>query len=370
MRRSIRRSIKVAIANDTLIALSALRRVIATDPTYDLIWTAKNGQEAVALCQQLPPDLVLMDLLMPGIDGVEATRQIMARSPCAILIVTASLTQNMSKVFEAMGHGALDVVGTPTFGPLGRDVVTVSAAAPLLEKMATVSTLVGKSARRGVVRPFTHPADSHQLTLPPLIVMGASTGGPKALAKVLGGLSDELPAGIVVVQHIDKQFAEGFASWLNEQTALSVAVATSGDRIQPGKVLVAATNEHLVMQRERTLAYKAVEAPTPYRPSVDVFFSSVAQHWPRAGQAVLMTGMGRDGAAGMEILQTAGWHTIAESEASCVVYGMPRAAVEMGAARKILPVGAIASALVSGTRPRHSRLHRPDSGPRVEPRAK
>ncbi|MEL6900684.1 MAG: chemotaxis response regulator protein-glutamate methylesterase [Cyanobacteria bacterium J06606_4] len=358
MRRSIRRSITVAIANDTLIALTALRRAIATDPAYDLIWTAKNGQEAVALCQQLPPDLMLMDLLMPGLDGVEATRQIMARSPCAILIVTASLTGNMSKVFEAMGHGALDVVGTPTFGPLGGDAVTVSAAAPLLEKMATVSTLVGKSVRRGSMCPFTHPAGSHQLTLPPLIVMGASTGGPKALARVLGGFSDAFPAGIVVVQHIDKQFAEGFASWLNEQTALSVAVAKSGDRIEPGKVLVAATNEHLVMQRDRTLAYKAVEAATPYRPSVDVFFSSVAEHWPRAGQAVLMTGMGRDGAAGMESLQTAGWHTIAESEASCIVYGMPRAAVEMGAAKEILPLSAIASSLIRRTYQRPSQVSR------------
>lgn len=340
------RSIKVAIANDTIIALEALRRAIATNPVYELIWTAKSGKEAVALCQRLPPDLVLMDLLMPGIDGVEATRQIMARSPCAILIVTASLTQNTSKVFEAMGHGALDVVSTPIFGPQASDTVTLSVAAPLLEKMATVSTFAGKSTQRRTVHQFAHPASHCKLALPPLAVIGASTGGPKALAKVLGHLPGNFSAGIVVVQHIDKQFADGFASWLDGQTDLTVDVAKSGDRIQPGKVLIAATDEHLVMTCDRTLAYKTVDAPTPYRPAIDIFFGSVAQYWPCAGQAVLMTGMGRDGAAGMEILQAAGWHTIAESEESCIVYGMPRAAIERGAAREILPVGAIASALL------------------------
>ncbi|MGD1863795.1 MAG: chemotaxis-specific protein-glutamate methyltransferase CheB [Phormidesmis sp.] len=339
--------IKVAIANDTLIALEALRRVIATDSAYELIWSAKDGAQAVALCAQQPPDLMLMDVLMPGIDGVEATRQIMARSPCAILLVTASMHSNTSKIFEAMGHGALDVVGTPTIEARSSSANT-AAAQPLLAKMATVAAFIGKSPRRRTAPLRTASGVLSSRALPALVVIGASTGGPKALAQILGGLPADSTVSVVVVQHIDRQFSQGLATWLNEHTALSVRVAVSGDRILPGQVLIAGTDDHLVMRRDRTLTYRAVDDSTPYHPSVDVFFNSVSQHWPQLGQAVLLTGMGRDGAAGLAELRVAGWCTIAESEASCVVYGMPRAAVEMDAAEQILAASEIAGFLQQG----------------------
>lgn len=344
--------IKVAIANDTIIALEALRRTIATNSAYELIWSAKSGREAVALCAAHTPDLILMDLLMPGIDGAEATRQIMAQSPCAILIVTASMTLNTAKVFEAMGYGALDVVGTPIFGPRDSDMVTMSIAAPLLEKMATVTAYIGKSIRRrgGSRPPQIQKAAVVASVTTPLIAIGASTGGPKAVAKILSELPRAFNASIVVVQHIDYQFAQGLANWLNDQTSLKVAVAKSGDRILPGRVLIAATNDHLVMQRDRTLTYQNINHSTPYRPSIDVFFNSVSAHWPHPGCAVLLTGMGRDGAVGMGTLRNAGWHTIAQNEASCVVYGMPRAAVECGAAVRVLPINKIATALATPLR--------------------
>ena len=338
--------IKVAIANDTLIALEALRRVIATDPAYELIWSARDGGEAVALCAQQPPDLVLMDLLMPGIDGVEATRQIMARSPCAVLLVTASLHGNTSKIFEAMGHGALDVVRTPIIGPRTMSVMN-AAAEPLLAKMATVTAFIGKSVRRQRSSKDVPVRSLVGGPLPQLIVIGASTGGPKAIAQVLGGLPVGLNIAVVVVQHIDQQFSSGLAAWLDGHTSLGVTVAKSGDRIQPDHVLVAGTDEHLVMQRDRTLTYASVDDSTPYHPSVDVFFSSVSQHWPQPGQAVLLTGMGRDGATGMADLRAAGWRTIAESQESCVVYGMPRAAVELGAAECVIEAGNIAKVLLN-----------------------
>ena len=337
--------IKVAIANDTIIALEALRRVIATDPAYQLIWTAKDGAEAVALCQHDRPDLILMDLLMPKLDGVEATRQIMARSPCAILIVTASVHRNTSRVFEAMGYGALDVVKTPSLGLSAAQAGT--APQPLLAKMATVTRFIGRSAGKytaGAVKRADRrsPVTS---TSPELIVIGASTGGPRALASILSQLPANFPAAIVIIQHIDKQFAAGLADWLDEQCKLPVTLAQVGDRPQAGKVLVAQAHRHLVMQRDRTLAYTASDLGKLYCPSVDVFFESVARHWERPGQAVLLTGMGRDGATGMGLLRATRWQTIAESEASCVVYGMPRAAVESGAASLVLGVGAIAQRL-------------------------
>ncbi|MEL6778383.1 MAG: chemotaxis protein CheB, partial [Cyanobacteria bacterium J06597_16] len=236
--------IRVAIANDTIIALEALRRVIATDPSYELIWTAKNGAEAIRQCQQDRPDLLLMDLLMPDVSGVEATRQIMQRSPCGILIVTASVRRNTAKVFEAMGYGALDVVRTPTLNPvsgsgLGSAQGALPAAAqPLLAKMATVAKFLGKSTRQTSVR---SPLSSSTVSSvkAPLIAMGASTGGPKAIANVLSRLPADFNSAIVVVQHIDQQFAEGLADWLNQQTPLSVKLANSGAQPEVGTVLVA-----------------------------------------------------------------------------------------------------------------------------------
>ena len=177
--------IKVAIANDTIIALEALRRVIATDPAYQLIWTARDGAEAVALCQRDRPDLMLMDLLMPKMDGVEATRQIMARSPCAILIVTASVHRNTSKVFEAMGHGALDVVKTPSLGLSA--IQSGTARPPLLAKMAIISRFIGQSTDKNYTAIAVKRSDQRSpfatATSPKLIVMGASTGGPKAFGQ-------------------------------------------------------------------------------------------------------------------------------------------------------------------------------------------
>lgn len=346
--------IKVAIANDTLIALEALRRAISVSSAYQLIWVARDGAEAVDKAEQNPPDLILMDLLMPNMDGVEATRQIMAHSPCAILIVTGSVKSNTSRVFEAMGCGALDVVQTPTIARSVRHTGSAdavqTAAQPLLAKMMTVSKVIGKydrSIRSGAAiagrnRPCIR---SHQL-----IVIGASTGGPKALAKILSQLPRALPAAILIVQHIDAQFVGGLSEWLNAQSRLPVRIAVAGDRPQKGEILLSGTSGHLSMKRDRSLTYLAANAPeaqnTVYLPSVDVLFKSVAKYWRSPGQAVLLTGMGKDGAVGLDSLRLAGWHTIAESQQSCVVYGMPRAAVEIGAADSVLSSEQIASELV------------------------
>lgn len=351
--------IKVAIANDTLIALEALRRAIATDSAYELVWTARSGDEAIARTASHPPDLILMDLLMPKVDGVEATRQIMTRSPCAILIVTGSVRRNTSKVFEAMGYGALDVVQTPVMS-CRQDMAT--AAKPLLAKMLTVTKLIGKyrtdyrtdhkttgrsAASMHSAIPLTRARQS--APLPALVVIGASTGGPKALAQIFSQLPTSFAAAIVVVQHIDRQFTAGLARWLDSQSVLPVALAQEGDRPQCGQVLLAQADRHLVMQGDRTLNYTTNVPPANrlYCPSVDVFFSSVAQHWPSIGTAILLTGMGRDGAIGLMALRAARWQTIAESEQSCVVYGMPRAAIESGAARSILASDDIARAIAS-----------------------
>lgn len=333
---------RIAIVNDSIIATEAMRRVLLTVDEHQVIWMAKNGAEAVAKCAQNSPDLVLMDLLMPVLDGVEATRQIMQRSPCAILIVTVDVKQNAAKVYEAMSYGALDAVNTPVLGSYGSPEVTQT----LLRKITTIEKLIRKPARPpSAFPPPGFPAPTASL-LPPFVAIGASTGGPKALATILAPLPKDFRAAIVIVQHVDAQFAPGLIEWLDHQTALSVKKAEVGDRMERGKVFVAATDDHLTMQIDRTLAYVKEPIHYPYRPSVDVFFKSIAQSWNARGIAVLLTGMGRDGAEGLSLLKQRGWQTIAQDQASCVVYGMPKAAAELNAATDIMNPEAIASTLL------------------------
>ena len=338
---------RMAIVNDLLLAVEALRRVVTSVPDHTIAWVARHGAEAVEKCAADTPDLILMDLIMPVMDGVEATRRIMAATPCLILVVTATVGGNAAKVFEAMGYGARDAVSTPVLGRDGQ----VEGGAALLAKIATLGKLLEKKPGETAPRRRTSPGVlSSAPHLPPLVAVGASTGGPAALARLLTGLPAQFPAALVIIQHVDVQFAPGLASWLQTQTPLRVRVAPAGCRLEVGTVWLAGTNDHLIMTPQHTLSYVAEPRDYPYRPSVDVFFQSLvqhnAEHWPDKVAGVLLTGMGRDGAAGLAALRQAGWYTIAQDQASSVVYGMPKAAAEVGAAMHILPLEAIASTLV------------------------
>ena len=331
---------KIAIVNDLPLAVEALRRVLALRPEHRVIWVAENGAQAVQRCAELRPDVVLMDLLMPVMDGVEATRRIMAETPCAILLVTANMGVNTARVFDAMGHGALDVVDTPVLG--GGD--PGAGAAPLLAKIEIIGKLIGDSgpARAVVAR---SAAASRRPRPQPLIAIGASAGGPGALATLLRGLPADFPAAVVIIQHVDEQFAAGMATWLGKHSVLPVQVAREGDRPTRGVVLLAATNDHLRLVTSERLAYTPIPQDYVYRPSVDVFFHSACALWAGDIVGVLLTGMGRDGALGLKALRDQGHYTIAQDQASCAVYGMPRAAVALGAAVDVLPIEAIAPRL-------------------------
>jgi two-component system response regulator WspF len=307
----------------------------------DVVWMATDGVAAVAQAQRQPPDLLLMDLLLPRLNGAEATRQIMSRQPCPILVVTPSVRGHIGLVYEAMGHGALDAIDTPAIDAGG----DMHGAAALLAKIATIGKLIGKpvGAPETVV---LRTGDG------PLVLLGASTGGPAALKEVLGGLPAEGNLSVIVVQHVDEAFATGLVAWLAEKSHLPVALVGQGQKPAPNKVLVAGTSDHLVMDRQRRLNYVAEPRDLAFRPSVDVFFKSIAANWPEPGVAVLLTGMGRDGAEGLLRLRQAGWYTIAQDQATSVVWGMPRAAVEFGAAAAVLPVQQIAAAIVEQTRKR------------------
>jgi two-component system response regulator WspF len=336
---------RIAIVNDLALAREVLRRLVLSAPGYSVAWMAENGEEAVRKAAADQPDIILMDLIMPVMDGAEATRRIMANSPCPILLVTSTVAGNFNLVYKAMGYGGLDAVNTPTMGSNG----TVKDGEGILLRIAKLAALEKAPhwlPSSGLASFSTQPSASVS-KLAPVVAIGASTGGPDALARLLRALPRDFAAGIILVQHIAADFAPGLAQWLQVQSSLPIRLAKEGDEIKPGEVLLAGTNDHLIMRSDRRLAHTTDPVDYPYRPSVDVFFASLAKAWPRAGVAVLLTGMGNDGAQGLLQLRQQGWHTIAQDQASSVVYGMPRAAADLGAASKIVSLDEIASIIVS-----------------------
>lgn len=337
---------RIAIVNDMPMAVEGLRRALLASGENQVVWTAWNGAEAVKHCAEDVPDLILMDLIMPEMNGVDATEKIMQSTPCPILIVTASVGMNSGLVFEAMGKGAIDAISTPLFGGSEFSGSENSGASEtLLRKVSMIEVLTQpiKSSRKprkqaplfGVKR-----GDN-------LVVIGSSSGGPEALAKILGGLPKNFQAAVVIVQHVDAQFSEGLAKWLNQQTPLTVRLAKDGEKPQKGEVLLAGTDDHLVMHKDGTLGYKAEPKNMPYRPSVDVFWRSLNEHQTGNVTAVLLTGMGKDGAQGMLDLKGGGVHTIVQDEKSCAVFGMPKAAIDIGAAVEVLAIEDISEVLRS-----------------------
>ena len=329
--------LKIAIVNDSMMAAESLRRVVDSVAAYRLVWVAYDGREALQKCRQLCPDIILMDLIMPEMDGVAATRAICAEFQCAILVVTASVDGHAGKVFEAMGAGALDAVNTPVLGPSGDS----AGADALIGKINTIATLLrGAPLRHSSVRSSAIPRPPVGGGVP-LIAIGASTGGPSALCDVLRALPPNPGVAIAIVQHVDEQFVASFTRWLDEQVPMRVRAAQPGEPLAIDTVLVCGREDHLILGADGQLDYNPEPRTLAYRPSVDVFFHSLAENHKNQAVGVLLTGMGKDGAAGLKAMRARNWCTIAQDQASCAVYGMPKAAKELDAAKEILPLGNI-----------------------------
>ncbi len=318
---------------------SARALAAALDGTeHRLAWSVKTAAEALRRNQTVRVDVLLLSAEVTDLSAADVTRQILAHGPCAIILLADTTGLGISNVYDAMGAGAQDVVPPPRLDARGR----VSGADALLRKLRIAGRLLGLSSGKIPVAAVTHvPAKAR----PTIVAIGASTGGPQALLTVLSNLPKPFPAAVLLVQHVDSEFSQGLATWLQEGSGMAVRLAHNGNTPQPGCALLASSQDHLVLTSSGSLRYRPEPRELPHRPSVDVLFTSLAEHWLQPGVAALLTGMGRDGAEGMSKLRAAGWHTIAQDQASCVVYGMPKAAVQLGAACRVLALPEIAAAI-------------------------
>lgn len=336
---SRRPRLRVLIADDSPIVRELLTLILEAQAELEVVATAASGDEAAALARELAPDVITMDLQMPGSDGFAGIARIMSETPTPILVLSSD--REALKGFRALSLGALDLLEKPSADELPH------FGAELARRLRLLASVPVIRHGRGL-RPQALPAAGRRAQAE-VVVIGASLGGPRALAAVLAALPADFPTPIAVVQHISAGFTEGLARWLRSETRLEVVEATEGARLEVGRVLIAPGDRHLEISRGRA-HLQGGAAVDGFRPSVSTLFHSAAASYGSRACGVLLTGMGKDGADGLLALRKAGALTIAQDEASCAVFGMPRAAIGLGAVEQVLPLGRIAAALVEGTR--------------------
>lgn len=335
---------RIGLVNDMPLALEALRLCVSRMPGTQVAWTAVDGCEAVAMCAGDRPDLILMDLIMPVMDGVEATRRIMRETPCPILVVTATVSGNAGRVFEALGAGALDAIDTP-------NMTSPDAIEALCRRIRTIERLTRAERSASTITMASAPRVSAD-PAHAVAIVGASTGGPQALATVLRAWPRPMPFAAVIVQHLDSHFVPGLAAWLSRETGHPVGLAGRGACPTPGSAWIAPGPDHLAFDHRGHFTAQTPRPDDLHHPSVDALFLSAAACSALRGCAALLTGMGRDGATGLLALRRSGWTTLAQDQATSVVWGMPGAAVRLEAATRTLPVEAIGAAMLDAVETR------------------
>ena len=332
--------IRVVIVDDSDTVRQMLRRWLTPETGFEIVAEAPNGEKAVDQVVRHRPNIVVMDVDMPVMDGLEATRLIMNRAPTPILMFTSSMLARQRKVaFEALAAGALDVFHKPRVEPgEAGEMQIADRFRKLLALLAPIKVISRPATRpRAPVLPAIAPIGS----LPRVLAIAASTGGPVALAKVLNALPRTFPACTLLVQHQSAEFMAGFVEWLGDTIKLPVKAAAHHDALRPAVVLVAPGDQHMRLGDDGRIRLEREEPIHACRPAADALFSSVARAAGPKAIGVLLTGMGRDGAQGLLEMRQAGAITIAQDEESSVVYGMPKTAAELGAAKHILPLDAI-----------------------------
>jgi len=339
---------RVLVVEDSLTVRRRLCEVLGSDPEIEIVGEAEDGKRGVELCKELRPDVMTMDMHLPIMSGLTATEYIMAHFPTPILIVSASTNRgDLFKTYDALAAGAVDVLEKP----LGDETDAAwerkfLSTVKLVSRIKVITHPRARLATYGGPRNMA-PAKSGRLAIQPnirVIAIGASTGGPSAIVDVLRGIPAGEPVSILVVLHIDEPFGTAFAEWLDDQTPHRVVYARGGEPIGTVGVLMAPPGRHLIV-RDGLLQLTHDPERHSCRPSIDVLFESLAHDCGKGVSACLLTGMGRDGAKGLLDIRNAGGFTVAQDEATSIVYGMPREAAILDAADRILPLGEIGAAM-------------------------
>jgi two-component system, chemotaxis family, protein-glutamate methylesterase/glutaminase len=338
----------VLVVEDSLTVRKRLCEVLEEHPEFEVVGEAGDGQRAVELCQQLRPDVVTMDIVLPMMSGLAATEYIMANCPTPILIVSSPDNRGDAfQTYDALAAGAVDALDKP-----GADEPAGAWEERLISMLRIVSRIRVITHPRGRLKDLhkrsDRPAPPVPSRCPSLIALGASTGGPAAILEIFRSLPRDFKVPILLVMHINERFEQAFATWLDAQTDRKVRYAENGDSLAnaAGSIVVAPPGRHMTLQAG---VLRLDHGPERHscRPSVDVLFESVARECAANVVACLLTGMGRDGAAGLMKIREAGGRTIAQDETTSVVYGMPREAALLGAAQEILPLSLIGPRLVA-----------------------
>lgn len=341
--------ISVLLVEDSPVALEILDRLLASSPDIKVVGKARNGKEAIELIPKLQPKVICTDLHMKEMDGLELTKQVMANHARPILVVSTSVQKSdTNTIFELLQAGAVDVFPKPNTG-LASDYEQVKR--DLINKIKVLSGVTVFTKRQTppiVVSPLNSPVFPVDKTKAiRVITIGASTGGPQALHKILAQLPANLPVPVICIQHISQGFLQGLVNWLDSESLVKVKIASNGEIPQPGTVYFAPDKNHLELDAQGKFIYSSSLPVDGHCPSVTVTFKSVAKFYGRAAMSILLTGMGRDGASGMQYISDAGGITIAQDEKTCVVFGMPSEAISLGVVQHVLPIQDIAPLLLT-----------------------
>lgn len=337
--------IRLAVVDDSHFIRKAIVRLLAEDPRIHIVGSAATGEELLENLDRWKPDVITMDLSMPGMGGLLTLDRLMERRRIPVIILSTHSSREAPETIEALGRGAVDFIDKQQYSLVDFEALR----AVLTEKILSVT---GVEQPAPSIPESQRVAPEKQPVLAPgeydALVIGASTGGPPAIEQVLRDIGGFLPVPVGIVQHMPEGFTRAFAERLNANLAVRVKEAGHGERFQAGQVFIAPAGSHMRLRQEDSevrVVLTRYPEDIPHRPSVDVLFQSAAEIFQERCVAVLLTGMGNDGAHGMAELARHGAYTMAQNEASCVVYGMPRAAVEMGAARETISLARIGSRL-------------------------
>src|SRR5882762_7743491 len=340
--------IRVLVVDDSALMRKLIPAILARESSIEVVGTAMDGAFALKKIEELRPDVVTLDLDMPRMDGMETLRLIMRRTPLPVILFSTHSKEGGYATLKALAYGAVDFLAKPKDAAVGR---LDEIADQLIAKIKVAKRAVGHKLPPAVIEEVAAPKKEIRAALPPrrVIAIGISTGGPNALQFVLSQIPGNFQSTILIVQHMPEGFTEMFAKRLDECCALQVHEARSGDLLLAGRVLICPGNRHMMVRRMPRGDMVVLSDGSPvngHRPSADVLFHSVAQEFGLTAVGVLMTGMGDDGAEGLGAIKAAGGMTVAQSEDTCVVSGMPRAAILKGYANKIVPLDSLSAFLI------------------------